>query len=55
MVASEDQGIPGVGQIIATLDVGHADLTRKGFASRAGKRARQALVQTIVVALAQPR
>lgn len=53
VVTIEDQSLDGVGQIIAVLEAGHADLTRKGLASRAGRRSRQALMQSILMTVSR--
>ena len=53
IVAREDQSIEGIGQIVASVEAGHADLTRQGFASHAGRRSRQALVQSILIAISR--
>jgi pimeloyl-ACP methyl ester carboxylesterase len=50
-VAVEDQSLPGLGTVLGPLDAGHADLTRRFPASRAGRRARGALMRGIVMAV----
>jgi hypothetical protein len=51
VVAAGDQSLAGLGTSLATLDAGHADLTRRGPATRAGRRIRRALVRSIVMAV----
>jgi pimeloyl-ACP methyl ester carboxylesterase len=54
MVVREDQTLPGLGTSLGTLDAGHADLTRRFPATRAGRRWRKALVQAVVMAVGRP-
>ncbi len=49
MVALEDQSLPGVGTVLAVLDVGHTDLTRRFPAARPKHRLRNALVDAIIM------
>jgi pimeloyl-ACP methyl ester carboxylesterase len=51
VVARGDQALPGLGTSLGVFDAGHADLTRKFPASRAGRRSRQALIRSIVMAV----
>jgi pimeloyl-ACP methyl ester carboxylesterase len=51
MVVVGDQTLCGVGTSLGVLDAGHADLTRRFPASRAGRRFRRALVQSILMAI----
>ncbi len=51
MVALEDQSLPGVGTVLAVLDVGHTDLTRRFPAARPKHRLRNALVDAIIMAV----
>lgn len=51
VVVRGDQTLPGLGTPLADLDAGHADLTRRGLATREGRRARRALVSAIVMAV----
>ena len=53
VVAVEDQTIPGLGTSLGVLDAGHPDLTRRFPATRAGRRFRKALMQSIVMAAGQ--
>ena len=50
-VAVDDQSLPGLGTALGPLDAGHADLTRRSPASRAGRRARAALMRGVVMAV----
>ena len=52
MVALEDQSLRGVGTVLAVLDVGHTDLTRRFPAARPKHRLRNALVDAIIMAVA---
>lgn len=49
VVALGDQALPGLGMRLGTLEAGHADLTRKSLATRAGRRSRQALIRCILM------
>ncbi len=51
MVALEDQSLPGLGTVLAVLDVGHTDLTRRFPAARPKHRLRNALVDAIIMAV----
>lgn len=53
MVGEGDQTVPGLGTSLGVLEAGHADLTRRFPASRAGRRTRSALMQSIAVAVGQ--
>ena len=50
-VALGDQSLPGLGTTLGPLDAGHADLTRRFPASRSGRRAREAMMRGIVMAV----
>lgn len=54
MVALEDQSIAGLGTNLGVIDAGHADLTRRFPATAEGRHARQALMQSIAMAVGQP-
>jgi pimeloyl-ACP methyl ester carboxylesterase len=54
VVALDDQALPGLGTRLVTLDAGHPDLTRRFPAARAGRRARQALTRSILMAVGRP-
>jgi len=50
LVALEDQSLPVVGTVLATLEAGHADLTtRAPFSAPATRQLRRALMQAIVM------
>ncbi len=54
LVALEDQSLPEFGTVLAVLDAGHSDLTRRFPAARAQPRLRNALVDAILMAVAAP-
>jgi pimeloyl-ACP methyl ester carboxylesterase len=49
IVGAGDQNLPGLGTSLIVLNAGHADLTRQFPAARAGRQARRALVQSILM------
>ncbi len=49
LVVLEDQSLPGLGKDLGPLHAGHADLTRTFFSTRAKRRVRKALVQSILM------
>jgi pimeloyl-ACP methyl ester carboxylesterase len=51
VVALEDQTIPGLGTVLATLDAGHTDLTHRFPSARPSQRLRRALVDAIIMAV----
>jgi pimeloyl-ACP methyl ester carboxylesterase len=51
VVAVSDQAVPGLGTSLGVLNAGHADLTRRFPATRAGRTFRQALVRSILMAV----
>ena len=51
LVTLEDQSLPGLGTVLAVLDVGHTDLTRRFPAARPKHRLRNALVDAIIMAV----
>lgn len=51
LVALEDQSLPGLGTVLAVLDAGHMDLTRRFPAARPKHRLRNALVDAIIMAV----
>jgi hypothetical protein len=51
LVALEDQALPGLGIVLASLDVGHTDLTRRFPAARPNAKLRRALVDAILMAV----
>ncbi len=53
LVVLEDQSLPGLGTDLGPLDAGHPDLTRTSFSTRAKRRVRKALVQSILMAVGQ--
>jgi pimeloyl-ACP methyl ester carboxylesterase len=54
VVAVGDQALAGLGTSLGVLEAGHADLTRRFPASRAGRRSRRALIQAILMAVGGP-
>jgi pimeloyl-ACP methyl ester carboxylesterase len=54
LVTLEDQSLPGVGTVLAVLDVGHTDLTRRFPAARPKAQLRRAIVDAIIMALGTP-
>lgn len=54
IVALGDQSLPGLGTSLGVLDAGHADLTRRFPATRAGRRDRKALILSILMAVGSP-
>jgi pimeloyl-ACP methyl ester carboxylesterase len=54
LVALEDQSLPGLGTVLAVLDVGHTDLTRRFPAARPKAKLRRALVDAILMAVGTP-
>jgi pimeloyl-ACP methyl ester carboxylesterase len=54
MVGLDDQVLPGFGTVLAVLDAGHTDLTGGFPVTRAPRQSRRALIQGIVMALAEP-
>jgi hypothetical protein len=55
MVALEDQSLPDLGTVLAVLDVGHTDLTRRFPAARPKAQLRRAIVDAIIMAVGTPR
>ncbi|QEH34890.1 Alpha/beta hydrolase family protein [Aquisphaera giovannonii] len=57
LVALEDQDIPGLGTVLAVLDAGHTDLTRRFLSARPRAKARlqKALVDAVMTAVGGPR
>jgi pimeloyl-ACP methyl ester carboxylesterase len=53
MVALEDQTVPGLGTVVAVLDAGHTDLTNRFPWGRPKPRLRRALIDAIVMAVAE--
>jgi pimeloyl-ACP methyl ester carboxylesterase len=53
LVAVDDQSLPGLGTSLGVLDAGHADLTRSFPATRAGRKSRRALIESVVMVLGQ--
>jgi pimeloyl-ACP methyl ester carboxylesterase len=51
MVLLRDQSLPGLGTCLAVLDAAHTDLTHRSPATRAPRRSRRALVQSIIMAI----
>ncbi len=51
LVALEDQSLQGLGTVLAVLDVGHTDLTRRFPSARPKHRLRNALVDAIIMAV----
>jgi len=51
IVAVCDQSLPGLGTSLGVVDAGHADLTRRFPATRAGRRSRRALIRAILMAV----
>ncbi len=51
LVALEDQSLPGLGTVLAVLDVGHTDLTRRFPAARPKAQLRRAIVDAILMAV----
>jgi pimeloyl-ACP methyl ester carboxylesterase len=53
LVTLEDQSLRGLGTVLAVLDVGHTDLTRRFPAARPRHRLRSALVDAIIMAVGE--
>ena len=53
VVAVHDQCLPGLGTCLGVLDCGHLDLTRRARAGGSKKRLQGALVQSIIMAVAE--
>jgi pimeloyl-ACP methyl ester carboxylesterase len=53
LVTLEDQSLQGLGTVLAVLDVGHTDLTRRFPAARPRHRLRSALVDAIIMAVGE--
>lgn len=53
MVVLDDQYLPGVGTSLGILHAGHTDLTHKFPSTRALRRLRKALIQSILMAVGQ--
>ena len=51
MVVVRDQSLPGLGTGLGVFDAGHADLTHRFPATRAPRRLRRALVQSVLMAV----
>lgn len=51
LVCVDDQFLPGIGTRLGVLDAGHADLTRRFPATKAGRKTRRALIQSLVMEL----
>jgi pimeloyl-ACP methyl ester carboxylesterase len=51
LVALEDQSLPELGTVLAVLDAGHTDLTRRFPAARPRKRLRWALTDAVMMAM----
>jgi pimeloyl-ACP methyl ester carboxylesterase len=51
IVGAGDQNLPGLGTSLGVLNCGHADLTRRFPAARAGRQARRALVQSVLMVI----
>jgi hypothetical protein len=54
MVAHDDQSLPGLGTVLATLDAGHSDLTNRGRSVRTARRHRRALIDGIIMTVGRP-
>jgi hypothetical protein len=52
MVALVDQSLPGLGTCLGVLDAGHTDLTHRFPSTRAPRRLRKALIQAILMTVA---
>lgn len=55
VVALEDQSLPGLGTVLAVLDAGHTDLTRRFPAARPKGQLRKAVIDAIVMAVGSPK
>jgi pimeloyl-ACP methyl ester carboxylesterase len=53
LVTLEDQSLQGLGTVLAVLDVGHTDLTRRFPTARPRHRLRAALVDAIIMAVGE--
>ncbi len=51
IVALRDQSLPGLGTCLGVFDAGHTDLTHRSLATRAPRRLRRALIQSIIMAV----
>jgi hypothetical protein len=51
VIALEDQSLPGLGTVLAVLDVGHTDLTYRFPSARPNQRLRRALIDAIIMAV----
>ena len=51
LVSLEDQSLPELGTVLAVLDAGHTDLTRRFPSGRLKKRLRWALVDAVIMAV----
>jgi pimeloyl-ACP methyl ester carboxylesterase len=51
IVGAGDQSLPGLGTSLGVLNAGHADLTRRFPAARAGRHTRRALMQSILMVI----
>jgi pimeloyl-ACP methyl ester carboxylesterase len=54
IVALKDQSLRGVGTVVAVLDAGHTELTNRFPGARSNPRLRRAIVDAIVMAIAEP-
>lgn len=54
LVTLEDQSLPGLGTVLAVLEAGHTDLTRRFPAARPKGRLRRAIVDAILMAVGTP-
>ena len=54
MVAYEDQFLPSLGTVLATLDAGHSDLTNRFRSTRTARRLQRALIDGIIMTVGRP-
>ena len=55
MVACDDQFLPGLGTVLATLDAGHSELTNRFRSTRTARRLQRALIDGIIMTVGRPR
>jgi len=55
VVAQDDQSLPGFGTVVSILDIGHSDLTARFPSARPRRRLRNALIDAVLMAVAEPK
>lgn len=53
IIRLDDQAVPGLGTVVATVEAGHADLAYRTFRLRRTRRLREAVADAIVMAVGQ--